>query len=328
MFSEDLQKLIEASLVDGVITDQERAVIRKRALLEGVDPDEVDLMLDAEVQKIRKKQEEAVAKVKKCPACGEIIPALSGVCPSCGHAVAVTKNDANQELLGLMAQMEAAVKDFSESYKLTGKDILLLYVFSIFWAAYLAYRFISDKNKLRYQEVKRKATMLYGENKKLQTFIVEMDNEIKSIQKRNYRKAIAFVVIPLLLILLPLFLLPIVFDKALGENKEANKEFIEIVDSNFVSACHQLESLENPTKANYQEVKRNFLSLVFNKAYHSSDVSYRSLDYQDQKEKEFIEKKKAFALMLNSIYREINKKDDPDLLDLISDNNSTSSSGY
>ena len=52
MFSEDLQKLIEASLVDGVITDQERAVIRKRALLEGVDPDEVDLMLDAEVQKI------------------------------------------------------------------------------------------------------------------------------------------------------------------------------------------------------------------------------------------------------------------------------------
>ena len=55
MFSEDLSKLIEASLVDGVITDQERAVIRKRALLEGVDPDEVDLLLDAEVQKITKK---------------------------------------------------------------------------------------------------------------------------------------------------------------------------------------------------------------------------------------------------------------------------------
>ena len=83
MFSEDLQKLIEASLVDGVITDQERAVIRKRALLEGVDPDEVDLMLDAEVQKLRQKQQEAVAKVKKCPACGEIIPAMSVKCPTC-----------------------------------------------------------------------------------------------------------------------------------------------------------------------------------------------------------------------------------------------------
>ena len=85
MFSEELNKLIEASLVDGVITDQERTVIRKRALLEGVDPDEVDLMLDAEIQKIRQKQEEAVAKVKKCPACGEIIPAMSVICPSCGY---------------------------------------------------------------------------------------------------------------------------------------------------------------------------------------------------------------------------------------------------
>ena len=51
MFSEELNKLIEAALVDGVITDQERAVIRKRALLEGVDPDEMDIFLDAEIHK-------------------------------------------------------------------------------------------------------------------------------------------------------------------------------------------------------------------------------------------------------------------------------------
>lgn len=87
MFSNELQQLIEASLVDGVLTDQERAVIRKRALLDGVDPDEVDVLLDAELQRIRQKQEEAVAKVKKCPNCGEIIPSLSAVCPSCGHIV-------------------------------------------------------------------------------------------------------------------------------------------------------------------------------------------------------------------------------------------------
>lgn len=51
MFSEYLNKLIEAALIDGVITDQERAVIRKRALSEGLDPDEVDIFLDAEIQK-------------------------------------------------------------------------------------------------------------------------------------------------------------------------------------------------------------------------------------------------------------------------------------
>lgn len=51
MFSEELNKLIEAAFVDGVLTDKERAVIIKRAKAEGIDPDEIELLLDAEVQK-------------------------------------------------------------------------------------------------------------------------------------------------------------------------------------------------------------------------------------------------------------------------------------
>ena len=49
MYSDDLKKLIDAALVDGVITDKERFVIRKHAISEGVDPDEVDILLDAEL---------------------------------------------------------------------------------------------------------------------------------------------------------------------------------------------------------------------------------------------------------------------------------------
>jgi hypothetical protein len=51
MFSEELEKLIEAAFVDGVLTDKEKAVIMKRAIAEGADPDEVEMILDAEVQK-------------------------------------------------------------------------------------------------------------------------------------------------------------------------------------------------------------------------------------------------------------------------------------
>lgn len=85
MFSEELQKLIDASLVDGVITDKERAVIHKRAVQEGVDPDEVDVILEANVAKIRQTQESAVKKVKKCPNCGEVIPVMATSCKSCGY---------------------------------------------------------------------------------------------------------------------------------------------------------------------------------------------------------------------------------------------------
>lgn len=51
MFSEELNKLIEAAFVDGVLTDKERTVIMKRAIAEGNDPDEIELLLNSELQK-------------------------------------------------------------------------------------------------------------------------------------------------------------------------------------------------------------------------------------------------------------------------------------
>lgn len=83
MLSKELQLLIEASLTDGVLTDKEREVIRKRALLEGQDPDEVDILLEAEIQKLQQKQE--TRTVKKCPRCGEAIPSMAVKCAACGY---------------------------------------------------------------------------------------------------------------------------------------------------------------------------------------------------------------------------------------------------
>lgn len=54
MFSERLEKLIQASLQDGILTDQEKAAIIKRAEAEGEDIDEVEIYIDSLLQKRQK----------------------------------------------------------------------------------------------------------------------------------------------------------------------------------------------------------------------------------------------------------------------------------
>ena len=67
MFSEELNKLIDAAFVDGVLTDKEKAVILKRAKTEGADLDEVELLLDAEVQRRLSRQMSSTIKNADIP---------------------------------------------------------------------------------------------------------------------------------------------------------------------------------------------------------------------------------------------------------------------
>jgi len=52
MYSKELEELIRAAFVDGVLTAKEREILKKRAAKEGIDPDEFDLFLDSKVQEI------------------------------------------------------------------------------------------------------------------------------------------------------------------------------------------------------------------------------------------------------------------------------------
>lgn len=53
MLSKELEEIVEAALADGVLTDKERAVLHKRAQAEGVDPDELDIVLDGRLAKMK-----------------------------------------------------------------------------------------------------------------------------------------------------------------------------------------------------------------------------------------------------------------------------------
>lgn len=66
MFSEELEMLINAALADGEITEKERTILHKRAQAEGVDPDELDMIINGRLAMATQNAgEEAVKKEKK-----------------------------------------------------------------------------------------------------------------------------------------------------------------------------------------------------------------------------------------------------------------------
>lgn len=162
MLSESLKQLIEASLVDGMLTPEERSVILKRAMLEGVDADEANLLLDAEVQKIKLQKQAKAPKVNKCPACGEILPALTGICPSCGNVV--DSNVHNHELDFLIEQMNRGLSQLKSGTTAAPMVIAAL------------------------DEHRRRAMTLYGDNPKVQALLGEVKQEIDEYKRLEAEK--------------------------------------------------------------------------------------------------------------------------------------------
>lgn len=88
MYSKELEELIENVLADGVITEQERNVLRKRAQACGEDPDEVMVIVEGRLEKAKKAAKPAKEKrgnVVHCPACGALVEAGSTRCKECGY---------------------------------------------------------------------------------------------------------------------------------------------------------------------------------------------------------------------------------------------------
>ena len=136
MFSERLENLIKAALQDGVLTEQEKESIIKRAQAEGEDVDEVDIYIQSLVQKrqqeLAKEAQEAETErivaqkkerdarmaseleeqkqrdniMRKCPVCGGRIPALSSVCPNCQHVIKTEESDDN--MMRMMKKISVA----------------------------------------------------------------------------------------------------------------------------------------------------------------------------------------------------------------------------
>lgn len=108
MFSKEMEALIEATLQDGVLTDQEKAVLVKRAQKEGIDIDELDIYIQSILQKRHQAEAEEDAKadratkigsVRRCPNCGYNVPSGFAACPQCGQTFNATETTGSWEKL-------------------------------------------------------------------------------------------------------------------------------------------------------------------------------------------------------------------------------------
>lgn len=108
MFSKEMEALIEATLQDGVLTDQEKAVLVKRAQREGIDVDELDVYIQSILQKRHQAEAEAeaaadratkIGSIRRCPNCGYNVPSGFAACPQCGQTFEATETKGSWEML-------------------------------------------------------------------------------------------------------------------------------------------------------------------------------------------------------------------------------------
>lgn len=135
MYNEKLEALITAALADGVLTEKEKQILFKKAEAMGIDLDEFEMVLDARLVELKKKEAKAnqqyqlemekaksaqpsapksekYGDVRKCPACGAIVPSMVAKCPECGYEF--TNVEANSSTRLLMQKIDEIQAQYAE----------------------------------------------------------------------------------------------------------------------------------------------------------------------------------------------------------------------
>ncbi len=138
MFSKELESLIQATLEDGVLEENEKAALVRRAEREGVDIAELEIYINSLLQKrsreleieknterkkVEKEKKEAFGR--KCPNCGAQVPPLTLKC-ECGYEFTRKESVSSVQLLSdkIYAIQSKAYqsKPDSDEYKTEKKD--------------------------------------------------------------------------------------------------------------------------------------------------------------------------------------------------------------
>ena len=223
MYSKELEELIDSVLADGVITDQERAVLRKRALACGEDPDEVMIVVDGRLAKMKKGASPAIpatekrGNIVKCPHCGAPIEAGAIKCKECGYVFTNVKANNTAKEFAIMLEQRIQkvrydgdktninkVNEFIKNYPLpTGKEDLLEFIASLD-ARRRSKSNYQEAYNAKYQECVTKAKTLFAGDSDVTSLLAQTEKGYRAhtfIASVIQHKKIIFIAIVVVLLL-------------------------------------------------------------------------------------------------------------------------------
>ena len=223
MYSKELEELIDSVLADGVITDQERAVLRKRALACGEDPDEVMIVVDGRLAKMKKSASPAIpatekrGNIVKCPHCGAPIEAGAVKCKECGYVFTNVKANNTAKEFAIMLEQRIQkvrydddktninkVNEFIKNYPLpTGKEDLLEFIASLD-ARRRSKSNYQEAYNAKYQECVTKAKTLFAGDSDVTSLLAQTEKGYRAhtfIASVIQHKKIIFIAIVVVLLL-------------------------------------------------------------------------------------------------------------------------------
>lgn len=223
MYSKELEELIDSVLADGVITDQERTVLRKRALACGEDPDEVMIVVDGRLAKMKKGASPAIpatekrGNIVKCPNCGAPIEAGAVKCKECGYVFTNVKANNTAKEFAIMLEQRIQkvrydgdktninkVNEFIKNYPLpTGKEDLLEFIASLD-ARRRSKSNYQEAYNAKYQECVTKAKTLFAGDSEVTSLLAQTEKGYRAhtfIASVIQHKKIIFIAIVVVLLL-------------------------------------------------------------------------------------------------------------------------------
>ncbi len=219
MYNEQMEALISAALADGVLTEKEKQILFKKAEAMGIDLDEFEMVLDARLVELKKKEareaeqhelemEKAKAvqksapksdkygEVRKCPACGALIKAFQAKCPECGYEFA--NIEANLSSKKLADQLNGAFlgmqkRTIIESFPVPNTKADLLEFLTSMKPHINDGSSLSSAYWKKYQECINKAQISFPNDKDFQSFYDTFEQDKKTFKIKSFFKSKTFI---------------------------------------------------------------------------------------------------------------------------------------